>query len=60
MNQPLFDGRGRWKKPQNEGGLSDAQLKYLFRCSGFRDLMGEFGYIDRKDNNTWGRVGSIN
>ena len=41
INQPLFDGRGKWKN------LSDSELSYVIEAG--RPLLEEFGYTDSKN-----------
>ncbi|MEM7304274.1 MAG: sulfotransferase [Pseudomonadota bacterium] len=41
INQPLFDGRGRWKK------MSKEEVTYVIDQAG--DMLVEFGYIDEAD-----------
>lgn len=44
INQPLFDGRGRWKMD-----LSNAQVKKVFSELG--DQLEKYGYLDSGSNN---------
>ena len=41
INQPLFDGRGRWKN------MSEEELNYVYQNAG--EMLIDFGYITRDD-----------
>jgi hypothetical protein len=41
INQPLFDGRGRWKK------MSEQELAYVYEKAG--EMLIEFGYLSESD-----------
>ena len=41
INQPLFDGRGRWKK------LPEEELNYIYERAG--EMLIDYGYISKED-----------
>lgn len=51
MNQPLFDGRGQWSK--GEAAFSNDQLKLLYSCPRFADMMVMMGYLDVANESMW-------
>lgn len=47
INQPIFDGRGRWKK------LSDSDLKAMYSKGQFLAMMQKLGYLDPQNETQW-------
>lgn len=51
VNQPLFDGRAQWAK--HGTGLTDEQLREIYTCPMFTDLMISHGYLAAHNKSQW-------